>query len=329
MHVSPSVTSDAPLTHEVEGIENANVTTVGFEADWVALGPDGLDLMPRAIEEPSVHSVPDPARKRSQRLKVRMRTALRKLSASIKMTHNRPLLSPVISPPERLDLPGYNRSVALALSSPIQVARFLYAAKVTHEKRHCVNKFPRNQARFDTPPFKYTPRHVPAPVSSVTHDINMSDNASPFVVPIAFHPTRMKGYDQRLIVDLHARSSSPQDMYTLLHEDIAYTLKSLRSLLAFDAPNEELTSFPMLISQGTLTRPSSKLQAFDPHRMPFAAEWVKQRTSATACIHTCGKPECCPVPTTFSARRIPPVSIGPPQLQEDPNGLKFKMPSGH
>jgi hypothetical protein len=40
MHVSPS-----PLTSEVGGIENANVTTVyAFEADWAALGPDDRDF---------------------------------------------------------------------------------------------------------------------------------------------------------------------------------------------------------------------------------------------------------------------------------------------
>ena len=60
-----------------------------------------------------------------------MKTVLKKMTASMKMRSHMSPLSPVISPPEPLDLPGYNSSVALGLSSPIQVARFLYAAEMT------------------------------------------------------------------------------------------------------------------------------------------------------------------------------------------------------
>lgn len=70
-------------------------------------------------------------RKGSQHFKSRVKTVFKRIASSVKMRSHRLPSSPVISSPELLDLPGYNSSVALSLSSPIQIARFLYAAKVT------------------------------------------------------------------------------------------------------------------------------------------------------------------------------------------------------
>ncbi|KAF8580445.1 hypothetical protein K439DRAFT_1636999 [Ramaria rubella] len=91
---------------------------------------DRADFPSEYLGRSKISNYPETSPKRSQRLKSRVKKALKKFSASIKP---KPNISPlnVISAPELLDLPGFNRSVALGISSPIQVARFLHASETT------------------------------------------------------------------------------------------------------------------------------------------------------------------------------------------------------
>ena len=62
-----------------------------------------------------------------------------------------------------------------------------------------------------------------------------------------------------------------------LHEDIAYTVESLRSSLLSDVPNEINMILRRKTHAAALTRSSTSLPVFNPHMMPFAASWVKSK----------------------------------------------------
>lgn len=70
---------------------------------------------------------------------------------------------------------------------------------------------------------------------------------------------------------------SSQSVHTSLHEDIVYTLKSLRYSRPFDIPIEELPFFPKRINKVSLAPSSAQLQLFNPDLMPFAARWIQQK----------------------------------------------------
>lgn len=69
---------------------------------------------------------------------------------------------------------------------------------------------------------------------------------------------------------------SPQTMCPSLHEDIAYTLTSLRSSLPSGIPSDAIASRPRNAHEVTLTC-SVRPLVFDPQLMPFAFRQAKQR----------------------------------------------------
>jgi hypothetical protein len=77
--------------------------------------------------------------------------------------------------------------------------------------------------------------------------------------------------------DTDAPPLSSKTMYTSLHEDIAYTLTSLRSSFPLNALNYASVSCPRKANDANLIRSTARPMEFDPQLMPFTVRRLKQQ----------------------------------------------------